>query len=269
MKRNAYMFCSLVLSLAMWSACSSKPTADTAKKVVLDRIQGKAQVLIEGGGAVDATLNAGSNSSVYIWEGTRRYRLFFRKPVEVVHGNEYIVEGINAQRVIDEIGDPDQGNNGYPLRSSCDHVVRMVWSGLEMDIIDLDAQALRTRVNRYPARPVFLVTKIQPAPAAEGADAKKKDADKDVQEVEVAADKQKALLIESAPAQTAPLWDNKGGTVKCKVTIGTDGKIFDLDTGKQLCEIVPWTQYRYQPPVKGGHPVRVNTEVEIRFEPRK
>ena len=231
----------------------------------LDRIQGKAQVLIEGGGAVDATLNAGSNSSVYIWEGTRRYRLFFKTPVEVVHGNEYTVEGINAQKVIDEIGDPEQGKNSYPLLSSCEHVVRMVWSGAAMDVIDLDAQALRTRVNRYPARTVFLVTKISPAVQA----AEKKDEGKEAPEVEVPADKQRALLMESPPSPIAPLWDPTAGTVNCRVVIGTDGKIAELDTGKQRCEIVQWAQYRYQPPVKGGHPVRVSTEVEIRYEARK
>jgi hypothetical protein len=38
---------------------------------------------------------------------------------------------------------------------------------------------------------------------------------------------------------------------------------------KPRCETVPWPQFRYQPPVKGGHPVKVKTEVEVRFEPRK
>jgi hypothetical protein len=52
------------------------------------------------------------------------------------------------------------------------------------------------------------------------------------------------------------------------VIIGTDGKIAELLTGKQLCEIVPWSQYRYQPTVRNG-PVKVNTEIEVRFEPRK
>ena len=277
MNRNARMFCFLVFTLAVWSGCSSKPSADEAKKaaVTLDQIQGKAQVLIESDGAMDAALNAGSTSSVYIWEGTRRYRLFFKTPYEVTHGDEYMVEGIYAQRVIDEIGDPDQGKNGYPLLSSCTHVVKMVWGGMPFDAIDLNAQVLRTKVNRYPARPVFLVTRIQPAKSAEGgtasAAAKKDDAakEKKVPEVSVAADKQRTLLIEGPPAQTAPLWDPKAGTVNCKVIIGTDGKIAELDTGKQLCEFVPWSQYRYQPPVQGGHPVKVSTEVEVRFEPRK
>ena len=275
MNRNARMFCFLVFTLAVWSGCSSKPS-DEAKKaaVALDRIQGKAQVLIEGGGAMDAALNAGSTSSVYIWEGTRRYRLFFKRPYEVTHGDEYLVEGINAQRVIDEIGDPEQGKNGYPLLSSCERVVTMVWS-LAFDAIGLNAQVLRTRVNRYPARPVFLVTKLQAAKSTEGGtvsgSGKKDDTakGKNVPEVSVAADKQRALLIEGPPVQTAPLWDPKGGTVNCRVIIGPDGKIDELDTGKQLCEIVPWSKYLYHPPVQGGHPVKVSTEVEVRFEPRK
>ena len=270
MNRNACIFCSLVFALAIWSGCSSKPAADEAKKaaIKLDRIQGKAQVLIEGGGAMDAALNAGSTSSVYIWEGTRRYRLFFKRPYEVTHGDEYIVEGIHAQKVIDDIGDPEQGKNGYPLLSSCKRVVTMVWS-LPFDAIELNTQVLRTRVNRYPARPVFLVTRLQAKPT-EGGTAKDDPANgKNVPEVSVAADKQRTLLIEGPPVLTAPLWDPKGGTVNCKVTIGPDGKIATLDTGKQLCEIAPWSQYRYQPPVQGGHPVKVSTEVEVRFEPRK
>lgn len=36
-----------------------------------------------------------------------------------------------------------------------------------------------------------------------------------------------------------------------------------------LCESVPWFQFRYKPTVKGGHPVKVETEVEVRFEARK
>ncbi|MCX6630321.1 MAG: hypothetical protein NTW28_22105 [Candidatus Solibacter sp.] len=261
MNRNARMFCFLVFTLAVWSGCSGKPSADEAKKaaVTLDRIQGKAQVLVESGGAS---------------EGTRRYRLFFKRPYEVTHGDHYIVEGINAQRVIDEIGDPEQGKGGYPLLSSCARVVKMVWS-LPFDAIDLNAQVLRTRVNRYPARPVFLVARIQAAKSSESgaiSGAEKKDdtaKGKNAPEVPVAAEKQRALLIEGPPVQTAPLWDPKGGTVNCRVIIGPDGKIAELDTGKQLCEIVPWSQYRYQPPVQGGHPVKVSTEVEVRFEPRK
>jgi hypothetical protein len=68
---------------------------------------------------------------------------------------------------------------------------------------------------------------------------------------------------------TAPLWEPSGGTVRCKVVIDEDGKIAELDSGSQLCETVPWSQFRYQPTVKGGHPASVETEVEIRFDPRK
>jgi len=51
--------------------------------------------------------------------------------------------------------------------------------------------------------------------------------------------------------------------------INSKGKISELDTGVQLCEAVPWSQFTYQPPVRGGHPVKVSTEVEVKFEPRK
>jgi hypothetical protein len=57
--------------------------------------------------------------------------------------------------------------------------------------------------------------------------------------------------------------------VKCKVAIGKDGKIAELETGMQLCETVPWSQFRYQAPVQKGKPVIVKTEVEVRFDPRK
>lgn len=68
---------------------------------------------------------------------------------------------------------------------------------------------------------------------------------------------------------TAPLWDPAGGTARCKVVIDEAGKIKELDSGAQLCETVPWSQFRYQPTLKSGHPVRVNTEVEVRFDPLK
>jgi len=220
---------------------------------------------------MDSALNAGGASSVYLWEGLRRYRLFFTTPVEVTHGDEYVVEGIYAQRVIDEIGDPDFGQNGYPLLSSCRRVIAMAWKNLPLDAYDLDAQVLRTRVTRFPARPVFLVTRIEPVKPTEGGAAAKKDGakEKEVPEVSVPAAKQAAFLIESPPPQTSPLWDPKAESASCKVVIGTDGKIDRLDTGKQLCESVDWSRYRYQPPVQGGRAVKVSTEVEVRFEPRK
>ena len=90
-----------------------------------------------------------------------------------------------------------------------------------------------------------------------------------IPEISVAADKQRARLIEGPTVQTAPLWEPTGGRVRCQVVINPEGKISELETGVQLCETVPWSQFRYQPPVQGGHPVKVRTEVEVRFEPRK
>ena len=157
MNCNARIFCFLVLTLAALGGCSSKPPANESKKAgtALDKIQGKAQVLVESeGGASDAALNAGG-PSVYLWEGTRRYRLFLRTAVEITHGSEYVAEGVYAQKAIDEVGDPDQGKNGYPLGSSCDRVVNMAWPGLAMDVTDSYSSSLRVKVQRFPARPVF------------------------------------------------------------------------------------------------------------------
>ena len=276
MNRNARIFCFLILTLAALVGCSSKPSAQDSKKAetALDKIQGKAQVLTESGGASDAALNAGG-PSVYLWVGARRYRLFLRTPVELVHGDQYVAEGIYAQKAIDEIGDPDQGKNGYPLQTSCERVVTSAWKGLPFDAIDSQAAVLRAIVKRYPARAVFLVAQIRPVTATESgaasAEPKKEAAaeEKTIKEVSVAADKQKALLMEGSPVQTAPLWEPEGGTVSCKVVIDPEGKISDLESTTQLCESVTWSQFRYQPPVQGGHPVKVKTEVEMRFEPRK
>jgi hypothetical protein len=277
MNRSARIFCFLVLTLAALVGCSSQPSGNESKKAETapDRIQGKAQVLVEvGGGASDAALNAGG-PSVYIWEGVKRYRLFLRTATEVVHGDEYIAEGVYAQKAIDEIGDPDQGKNGYPLQSSCEHVVKTAWPGQAFDAVDAQAAVLRAIVKRYPARPVFLVTRIRPVKSTESgaasAEPKKETAaeEKNIPEVSVAADKQRALLIEGPPVQTAPLWEPEGGTVRCKVVIGPDGKISELESTAQLCESVPWSQYSYKPTVQGGHPVKVGTEVEVRFDPRK
>src|SRR5947209_5286567 len=93
MDRNARIFSFLVLTAAAWSGCSGGPPAKESKKTggAPDRIQGKAQVLVESTGASDAALNEGG-PSVYIWEGTRRYRLFLNAPVDVVHGHDYVVE---------------------------------------------------------------------------------------------------------------------------------------------------------------------------------
>src|SRR5271157_455606 len=274
MNRSARIFSFLVITLAALGGCSSKPSATESKKAeaALDRIQGKAQVLEEGGGASDAALNAGG-PSVYIWEGATRYRLFFRTPVEVTHGDQYIAEGVYAQKAIEEIGDPDQGKNGYPLQASCERVVTTAWKNLPFDAIDSQAAVLRARVKRYPSRPVFLVTRIAPVTEGGAASAEpKKEAaaeDKNIPEVSVAADKQRALLIEGSPVQTAPLWQPEGGTATCKVVIDTEGKISELESGAQLCETVAWSKFRYKPTVQGGKPVQVKTEVEVRFEARK
>ena len=266
MYRNAYISYLLVLTLAALGSCSSGPSGKAPEKAAAapDKIQGKAQVAQNETTATDAALNAGG-PSVYLVEGMHRYRLFFDKPFQVDPGKEYIAEGVNAQKTIDEIGDPDQGKNGYPLEASCNRVVRRAWPALDFNVVDSHVSTLRARVRRYPARPVFLVTALRPVTSAES---KKPAEDEDLPEVSVAADKQRALLIEGPTALTAPLFEPAGDTVRCKVFI-TDGKVSELDTGSQLCESVPWSQYRYQPTLKAGHPVKVKTEVEVHFDPRK
>ena len=267
MTRNVYIFCLLVLTLAGLAGCSSEPSPKASKPASLDKIQGKAQIISTETSASDTALNAGG-PSVYLVEGLNRYRLFFNKPFPVEPGQEYTAEGINAQKAIDAIGDPDQGKNGYPLESSCDTVVRDAWPNQSFDVTASNSASLRARVKRYPARPVFLVTAIQPATGA----AEKKNAaagQKEAPEVSVPADKQRALLVEGPTTLTAPLWDPTGGTARCKVLIDEEGKIAELNSGAQLCETVPWSQFRYKPTVKGGRPVKVNTEVEVRFDPRK
>jgi hypothetical protein len=275
MSRNTRIFCLFVLTLAALGGCSSQPPANESQKAgtKFDRIQGKSQVLPESGGATDAALNAGG-PSVFLLEGERRYRLFLRTPVAIVPGDEYVAEGVWAQKAIDEIGDPDQGKNGYPLEPSCRRVIARAWPKLSLDAMDATVSVVRATVKRYPARALFLVARIEPAPKESGtgsAEPKKNAAaeDKKTPTVSVAADKQRASLIEGPTVQAAPLWEAAGGTVRCKVLIGPDGKISELQTGMQLCEAVQWSQFRYQPPGQGGHPVKVETEVEIRFDPRK
>lgn len=274
MNRNVCRFFLLIVALAGLGGCGSQPPGKDSQKagISLDKIRGKALITAEAT-ATDAALNAGG-PSVYLVDGLRRYRLFFKTAVQVTPEKEYVAEGINAQKTIDEIGDPDQGKNGYPLAASCERVVRMAWSGLPFDVLDGKTSVLLARVKRYPARPVFLVTSLQPAPAEGGGAAAKPNnesegQEKDIQEISVAAEKQRAFLIEGPTVQTAPLWEPAGGTVLCKVVIDSKGKIAELGTGMQLCESVPWSRFRYQPPVQGGHPVKVRTEVEMRFEPRK
>jgi hypothetical protein len=265
MTRDTFVHGCLALTLAALAGCSSEAPPKQAAAAP-DKIQGKAQILFTETTSLDAALNAGG-PSVYLVDGLNRYRLFFNKEFKVEPAQEYVAEGVYAQKAIDAIGDPDQGKNGYPLQASCDRVVRMAWPGLAFDMTDSYSNSLRAKVKRYPARPVFLVTKIQ----AVTADAsKKKDADEDKEaKVSVPADKQRALLVEGPTTLPAPLWEPAGGTTRCKVVIDEQGKIAELDSGAQLCETVPWGQFRYQPTVKGGHPIRVNSEVEVHFDPRK
>jgi hypothetical protein len=269
---NMYVSCFLVLAVAGLAGCSSKPPVKQAAAPP-DKIQGKAQVVLAETNALDTSLNAGG-PSVYLVDGLNRYRLFFNKATQVDPGKEYMAEGVYAQKAIDAIGDPDQGKNGYPLESSCDSVVRMAWPGQAFDgTTDSYSTSLRAKVRRYPARPVFLVTKIQPVTSATDAEKQKKDdaeaEEKEAPTVSVPADKQRGLLIEGSTALNAPLWEPTGGTVHCKVVIDEKGKIAELDSGTQLCEAVPWSQFSYRPTLKGGHPAKVNTEVEVRFDPRK
>ena len=213
---------------------------------------------------LDAALNAGG-PSVYLMDGLNRYRLFFNKSFQVEPGHEYTAEGIYAQKAIDAIGDPAKGKNGYPLETSCARVVRMAWPGLAFDVTDSYANSLRAKVNRFPARPVFLVTKIEP----------------DTIEREEREERRKCQTSPFRRTNNAPFWSRvprfyprlfgnpEGGTAHCKVVIDEEGKIAELDSGAQLCETVPWAQFHYKPTIKGGHPVRVNTEVEVPFDPRK
>ena len=261
MSRNAYL---LVPVLAALSGCSTPPPKPEKP---LDKIQGKIQQNMMETTATDVALNAGGPST-YLLDGVHHYRLFFRKNIPIDPNREYIAEGVYAQKVIDEIGDPDQGKNGYPLQSSCERVVTTAWPGLAMDVNDTNSSVLCARIKRYPARPVFLVKNLTPVPTKEG-EAKKTEAADNTKPITVPADKQRALLEEGPTTLTAPLWQPAGGTVSCKLLIGKDGKISELETGAQLCESVPWEKFRYKPTAKAGHPVEVLTEVEVRFEPLK
>jgi hypothetical protein len=265
MTRNLHFCC--CLALVLLAGCSSAPPKPAAKAP--DKIQGKAQVVLTETTQLDASMNAGG-PSVYLIDGLNRYRLFFNKAFAVDAGKEYVAEGVDAQKAIDAIGDPSQGKNGYPLGSSCDSAVRTAWPALSFDVVDSYSTSLCDKVKRYPARRVFLVTSIQPV-AATNSTKQNDDAgeEKEAPAVSVPADKQRALLVAGPTVLTAPLWDPAGETVHCKVVIDQEGKIAELDSGSELCESVPWIQFRYQPTVKGGHPVRVNTEVELRFDPRK
>ncbi len=263
MNRKA-LFAGMVV-LGLLAGCSGDKAAGDAKKaaVVVDRLKGEL-VAVPGSTGTDAALNAGGDS-LYIRNGVKRYRLFLKAPVDVTPGSEYEVEGILAQKAIDEIGDPDGGKKGYPLASSCARVVRMAWGNQAMDAADSQVSVLRAQVSRYPARSIFLVTKITPA----SGEKKKAEDEKELPAIAVPAEKQAAQKKEGPATVPAPLWSAEGGVAKCKVIIDDKGKIAELETGAQLCEAVPWDQFQYAPPVQGGKPVRVKTEVEVKFEARK
>jgi len=264
MTRNADVLLFLLAILAALTGCSSGPaTSKGHAKAPPDKIQGKSQVVLTETTANDAALNA-DGPSVYLINGLRRYRLFFNKATKVDAGKEYLAEGVYAQKAIDAIGDPDQGKNGYPLQSSCDKVIGTTWPGMAFDVTDADSTALCAKIKRFPARPVFLVTKLSEATSEE-----KPAAESEAPEVSVPADKQRAMLISSPSSLPAPLWAPDGGTVNCKVYIDEKGKISELGTGEQLCESVDWSQFSYKPTLKGGKPAQVKTEVAVKFEPRK
>src|SRR5580658_10334190 len=173
--RHLRVLCFPLLVLAGLAGCSSEPVAKQAAPAP-DKIQGKAIVRLSETTALDAALNAGG-PSVYLVDGLNRYRLFFNKASQVEADKEYVAEGVYAQKAIDAIGDPDQGKNGYPLQSSCNRVVSMAWPGLAFDMTDSYSSSLRAKVKRFPARPVFLVTQIQPATTAADSSKQKKDTD--------------------------------------------------------------------------------------------
>src|SRR5579864_2827715 len=214
---STYVSSLLVLTVAGLAGCSSEPSAKTSKQTTApDKIRGKAQILLTETTAADAAMNAGG-PSVYLVDGLTRYRLFFNnKAFPVEAGHEYVAEGVIAQKAIDAIGDPDQGKNGYPLEASCGRVVRTAWPGLAFDMTDSYSNSLRAKVRRFPARAVFLVTKIQPG-GDDSAKQKKdtEDAAKEAPSVAVPADKQSALLVAGSTVLPAPLWEPKGGTARC------------------------------------------------------
>lgn len=265
MRLTAMLAVVVVLVAAGLSGCSSDKDSKDAKKpaITLHRLKGTL-LAVPAATGTDAALNAGGES-LYIRNGVRRYRLFLKAPVEYTPNSEYEAEGILAQKAIDEIGDPDKGKRGYPLAASCLRVIRMAWGSQAMDVADSHASVLRAQVSRYPARSIFLVTKLTPVTGEE----KKADDEKELPAVTAPAEKQSAVKLAGPATLPAPLWAADGGVAKCKVIIDEKGKIGELETGAQLCEAVPWDEFRYPPPTQGGRPVRVKTEVEVKFEAQK
>lgn len=262
--RNLCLPCLVALLLTGCSGGSSSSSttgSQAANKapVKLDKIQGKVQLQMQAAPS-EAALNEGG-PSVFLWEGVRRYRLYFKTRMDDVKpGEKYVAEGVWAQRVIDEIGDPDGGKNGYPLEASCQKVIKSVWPSQSFDSMDASVSTLKNAIKRYPARPVFLVTKFSPV---EGAEKEKEDT---TPEVNVPWDKQKAALKEGSLEQPAPLWAPDGGTAKCKIVIGKDGKVAELNSGNPMCEGMNWAQLSFTPAAKPG---KIATEVEVKFVAKK
>ena len=171
---------------------------------------------------------------MYLVDGLHRYRLFFKTAFQVDPGKEYIAEGVNAQKAIDEIGDPDQGKNGYPLQSSCDRVVRTAWPELAFDVTDSHATpcapgetlSRQARISGDAATARYLQGERRRL------NLRKTPRLRSIPEVSVAADKQRALLIEGPTVLTAPLWEPAGDTVRCKVVIDQEGKISELEPAR-------------------------------------
>jgi hypothetical protein len=270
MRLNSCVLSCLILIVAGLSGCSNSPSGKESQKtgILRDKIQGKAQIVLAETSATDKTLSAGG-PSVYLVVNKRRYRLFLNTPLEAEGSKEYIAEGVLAQKVIDELGDPDEGKHGYPLAASCKRAIKMAWPSLSLDAAAAQASALRVVVNRYPARPILLVTKIEPVEGSGADSAKDVKSEEDLPVVTVAQAKQEALLVEGSTVQPAPLWAPTAATVLCKVIFDSKGKFAELETGAQLCESVDWSKFRFQPTVERGRPVRVRTEVEMHFEARK
>jgi hypothetical protein len=167
----------------------------------------------------------------------------------MVHGSEYVVEGVNAPKVIDDIGHADMGRNGFPLLAA---TVSSGWRRADCPLMkSTRASVLRAAVKRYPARPVFLVVRMRPATQEESAASADRAAGakgnhENAAEVSVEAQKQSASLIAGPTVLTAPLCEPGGGTVRCQVMIDTEGKTAELRTGMQLTEVVPWSEFRYR-----------------------
>ncbi len=116
MNRKARISTLLAIALVALGGCSSKPPASESKKAgpAVDTIQGQVRSYVDPTPAGDGDLNSGG-PSLKLWQNKHLYRLFMRRKTELVANNYYVAEGINAQKAIDEIGDPDQGKTGYPL----------------------------------------------------------------------------------------------------------------------------------------------------------